>query len=169
MNFENTLFDGEKLVELDIANAQFAIAAHLNTTIDANFIENAQRGSLYALTESELNLSKGTGKELMFRVAFDKVKSNTEFTQIRNLFPKYMSWADGYKKEHGYKMFANLLQKKEAAIMIDGLLMDLISKGYEVFTIHDALRVKQSQAADIKTLMEEYFERICFTCDIRER
>jgi len=167
--FEYMLFDGEKLVELDIANAQFAIAAHLNTTIDANFIENAQRGSLYALTESELNLSKGTGKELMFRVAFDKVKSNTEFTQIRNLFPKYMSWADGYKKEHGYKMFANLLQKKEAAIMIDGLLMDLISKGYEVFTIHDALRVKQSQAADIKTLMEEYFERICFTCDIRER
>jgi hypothetical protein len=32
--FEYLLFDGEKLVELDIANAQFAIAAHLNTTID---------------------------------------------------------------------------------------------------------------------------------------
>ena len=167
--FEYMLFDGEKLVELDIANAQFAIAAHLNATIDANFVENAKRGSLYALTESELNLSKGTGKELMFRVAFDKVRSNREFTQIRNLYPKYMSWADGYKKKHGYKMFANLLQNKEAEIMIDELLMYLISKGYEVFTIHDALRVKQSQAAEIKTVMEEYFERIGFKCHVRER
>jgi len=174
--FENTLFDGEKLVELDIANAQFAIAAHLNTTIDANFIENAQRGSLYLYTGQALNLSTKTGKDdeikkaakaLMFRVAFDKVKSNTEFTQLRSLFPKYMSWADGYKKKHGYKMFANLLQKKEAEIMIDGLLMYLISRGYEVFTIHDALRVKESQADEIKTLMNEYFQSIGFKCLVR--
>ena len=174
--FEYMLFDDEKLVELDITNAQFAIAAHLNTTIDANFIENAQRGSLYLYTGQALNLSTKTGKDdeikkaakaLMFRVAFDKVKSNTEFTLLRSLYPKYMDWADGYKKKHGYKMFANLLQNKEAEIMIDGLLMYLISKGYEVFTIHDALRVKESQADEIRALMNDYFQSIRFKCLVR--
>ena len=45
-----------------------------------------------------------------------------------------------------------MLQKKEAAIMIDGLLMQLIERGYWVFTIHDALRVKESEADAIKSI-----------------
>jgi hypothetical protein len=167
--FEKLRFDDEKLVELDIANAQFAIAAHLNTTIDANFIDNARGGSLYRYIETELKLSKGAGKELMFRVAFDKVKYDYEFEQIRSLFPKYMACADSYKKEHGYKLFSNLLQKKEAEIMIDGLLNLLIAKGYYVFTIHDAIRVKESQADEIKSLVEEYFGLIGFECYVRNR
>ncbi len=167
--FGKLRFDGEKLVELDIANAQFAIAAHLNTTIDANFIDNARGGTLYALIESELKLSKGTGKELMFRVAFDKVKYDNEFQQVRSLFPKYMAWADSYKKDNGYKLFSNLLQKTEAEIMIDGLLMDLVSKGYDVFPIHDALRVKESQVDEIYTLVQEYFGLIGFECYVRDR
>ena len=152
---------------LDIANAQFAKAAQLNTTIDANFIDHAQRGTLYSLIESELKLSKGAGKQLMFRVAFDKVKYDSEFEQVRTLFPKYMAWADNYKKDNGYKLFSNLLQKKEAHIMIDSLLMDLISKGYDVFTIHDALRVKESQVDEIYTLVQEYFNLIGFKCLVR--
>ena len=167
--FENTLFDGERLVELDIANAQFAIAAHLNDTIDKNFVFHAQRGNLYAYIEQELNLSKGTGKELMFRVAFDKIKSNNEFEQIRCLFPKYMKWVDSYKKENGYKMFANMLQKKEAEIMIDGLLMKLIKNGYRVFPIHDAIRVKASEVAEISQCINEHFKYSGFKCLVRER
>ncbi len=177
--FNYLLFDGEKLEELDIANAQFAIAAHLNTTIDANFIDHAQRGSLYLYTCEALNLNKGIaedtkslkarGKALMFRVAFDKVKHDYEFEQVRKLFPKYMNWADSYKKQNGYKSFANLLQKTEAEIMIDGLLMHLIAKGYDVFTIHDALRVKESQAEDIKAIVDAYFASISFKCLVRNK
>ena len=174
--FDYLLFDGEKLVELDIANAQFAIAAHLNTTIDANFIDHAQRGSLYLYTGQALNLSTETGSEkeimkaakaLMFRVAFDKVKTEHEFNLLRSLFPLYMNWADTYKKQNGYKSFSNLLQKKEAEIMIDGLLMHLIAKGYEVFTIHDAIRVKASQAIEIKNVVDTYFTSIGFKCLVR--
>jgi|GEM_PF-6208825 len=165
--FDYLQFDGEKLVELDIANAQFAIAAHLNTTIDANFVFHAQRGSLYSSMETELNLKPKEGKALMFRVAFDKIKHENEFNQIRSIFPLYMKWADSYKKQNGYKAFANLLQKKEAEIMIDGLLMHLIEKGYEVFTIHDALRVKESQATEIKAIVDAYFASIGFECLVR--
>jgi len=51
--------------------------------------------------------------------------------------------------------------------MIDGLLITLIRKGYDVFTIHDALRVKQSQVAEIKSLVNEYFDSIGFKCHVR--
>lgn len=167
--FTKMKFDGEHLVELDIANAQFAIAAYINQDIDANFINNAHRGTLYSYVEKELELEAGMGKQLMFRVAFDKVKHDDEFKFVRKLFPKLMTWVDTYKQEHGYKLFSNLLQKKEAQIMIDGLLMHLIAKGYEVFTIHDALRVKQSQANEIMTIMNGYFDSIGFKCAIRQK
>ena len=167
--FDKLMFDGEKLIELDIANAQFAIAAHLNAAIDDNFSDHAQTGKLYGYIENELKLSTGSGKQLMFRIAFDKVKSITEYENIRSLFPKFMNWVDNYKNSHGYKMFSNLLQKKEAEIMIDGLLYFLIEKGYEVFTIHDALRVKQSQADEINGLVVEYFNSIGFKCLVRRK
>lgn len=78
-----------------------------------------------------------------------------------------MKWADNYKCNNGYKLFSNLLQRKEAEIMIDGLLMRLIYKGYKVFTIHDALRVKEAEAEEIKSIAEEYFGQIAFQCLFR--
>ena len=167
--FTKLRFDGERLTELDIANAQFAIAAHLNPAIDEKFIHHAQTGTFYNYIEKQLGLKEGDGKPLMFRIAFDKVKSTKEFESVRAIFPKFMCWVDQYKNEHGYKMFSNLLQKKEAEIMIDGLLFHLISKGYEVFTIHDALRVKQSQANEIDCIVKDYFNGLGFKCKLRIR
>jgi hypothetical protein len=168
--FGKIFFEGEPLVELDIANAQFAIAAHINPTVDPHFIIHSQNGTLYSYIESKLQLPSGDGKTLMFRVAFDKVKNTTEFKQIRQLFPLYSNWADSYKKNNNdYKLFANLLQKKEAEIMVDGLVPVLASKGYRVFTIHDALRVKASQADEIKQSMQAYFNQIGFNCLIRQK
>ena len=105
----------------------------------------------------------------MFRIAFDKVIYNQQYNQIRNLFPKFMDWVDTYKDNHGYKMFSNLLQKKEAEIMIDGLLANLIEKGYDVFTIHDALRIRQSQADEVGNMVKDYFDSIGFICTIRRK
>ena len=167
--FSKLLFDGERLAELDIANAQFAIAAFINPAVDNHFVSHAQNGTLYKFVEEQLRLEGGDGKALMFRVAFDKVKSTSEFNIIRAIFPKYMSWVDQYKKKQGYKLFSNLLQRTEAEIMIDGLLTHLIKKGYEVFTIHDALRVKQSQADEIKSIIENYFNDLGFMCYVRRK
>jgi hypothetical protein len=165
--FQKLFFDGERLAELDIANAQFAIAAHLNPAIDSHFITYAQNGTLYQHVSEQLKIAKPDAKKLMFRIAFDKVKTTAEFENIRKLFPEFMTWVDSYKRKHGYKMFSNLLQRKEAEIMIDGLLMHLIDHGYDVFTIHDALRVKQSQKDQIRTKVQNYFDSIGFNCYLR--
>lgn len=168
--FAKIKFESEALLELDIANAQFAIAAHINQQIDPTFTYHAQNGTLYQYIETNLNLQPGAGKKLMFRIAFDKVKTTEEFNQIRQLFPLYSNWADSYKKDNkNYKLFANLLQKEEAEIMIDGLLTHLACRGYKVFTIHDGLRVKESEAGEIKAVMTEYFDSIGFLCHVRLR
>jgi hypothetical protein len=162
-------FENEPLVELDIANAQFAIAAYLNPTIDNNFIQNAINGTLYTYISDRLNIEPTDSKELMFRVAFDKVKEEPHFQQIRKLFPLFMQWVDGYKREFGYKAFSINLQRKESEFMIDGLLCHLIDKGYDVFTVHDALRVKASEAKIIQSLTERYFDSINFRCFLRTK
>jgi hypothetical protein len=167
--FDFLAFDGEPLVELDIANAQYAIAAHINVNADSNFIDAAQNGLLYEYIGNKLKITCGEAKGLMFRVSFDKVKSDLEFDQIRNLFPKLMAWIDSYKKANGYKKFSNLLQRNESKLMIDGLFMFLISKRYEVFPIHDAIRVKQSQEQEVKALCIEYFKSVGFKCLLRDK
>lgn len=124
-------------------------------------------GILYSSIGERLGISDKEAKQLMFRVAFDKVKSTNKFNDIRKLFPKFMQWVDTCKRKHGYKMFSNLLQRKEAEIVIDGLLPQLISRGDEVFTIHDALRIKQSQMENIKQFVLAYFDSIAFKCHVR--
>lgn len=162
-------FDGEELVELDIANAQFVIASFINPNIDTSFISLSQSGSLYEHIGQCLNITEREAKGLMFRVAFDKVKSDTEFDAIREMFPLFMAWVDSYKKDNGYKLFSNLLQKSESNLMIDGLYSYLLSKGYETFPVHDAIRVKQSQLNEIKNVCIEFFNTMKFKCTLRDK
>jgi hypothetical protein len=167
--FNYLTLDNEETIEIDIKNAQFAIAAYLNPEIDHTFIEKAQNGTLYSFIEKELNLKEKEGKSLMFRIAFDKVKSDEEFNKVRQLFPKFMVWVDSYKKAHGYKMFSNLLQRNESAIMIDGLLKLFIENGIKTLPIHDAIRVKKSDKEKAMEIITEYFNRINFKCNIDEK
>jgi hypothetical protein len=147
------LVDGEKLVELDIANAQFAILNFL-VDLDEDFKRKVESGNLY----------NGDKKE-WFRVAFDKVKKGQD--NFRKLYPKTMKFIDEYKKEFGYKSFSILLQNVESMIMIDGLMPRL--EKFNVFPIHDAIRVKESELEAVKLEMEKYFNEIGFKCLLREK
>ena len=147
--------DGEELVELDIANAQFSILAFITNNLDKDFIEQSQNGTLY----------NTISKDKWFRVAFDKIKS--EQNNVRDLYPQTMEFIDNYKKENGYKSFSNLLQRTESLIMIDGLLNRLLDKGYDILPIHDAIRVKKSQVEEVKNEIELFFNEINFKCLLR--
>jgi hypothetical protein len=54
-------------------------------------------------------ISEGKIKMLMFRIAFDK--SKTEYDPVRKYFQKQCN-SDSYKKKNGYKIFSDLLQKQ---------------------------------------------------------
>lgn len=157
--------DGEELIELDISNAQFSILSFLSEDLDEDFVELSRSGKLYEFISNKCNITKEEAKEKMFRVAFDKVKSSQD--DIRNLFPKTMFFIDEYKKKYSYKAFSNLCQNTESIIMIDGLLNRLIDLGYDVFTIHDAIRVKKSQVDLVRDEINKYFNEIDFKCNLR--
>lgn len=165
--FTKITFKRELLSELDIANAQFSIAAYLNPDVDSVFIEHAQNGTLYNYVEYKLNLKPTEGKQLMFRIAFDKVKSTQEYKNVRVLFPAFIDWVDAVKAQDTYKSFANLLQRTESRIMIDGLLSFLIDQGYDVFPIHDAIRIPESRVTAVKNDMSNYLASIGLKCKIR--
>jgi hypothetical protein len=149
--------DGERLIELDIANAQFAILSFITDHLDEEFIKQSENGTLY----------DSVNKKKMFRVAFDKIKSEQD--DVRNIFPKTMKMIDEFKHQWGYKSFSNLLQNVESLIMIDGLLPKLISKNLQVFPIHDAIRVKESDLNKAKHIILEYFKEIGFKCKLRAK
>lgn len=135
--------DGEHLVELDVANCQFGILANLDVKLDPFFVHLATKGLLYEYVSKSLNISLREAKAKMFRVAFDKVKSEQD--DVRELFPITMEYIDNFKKENGYKAFSIMLQKNEANLFIDYLLPNLMDE-FKLFTIHDAFRVKASEA-----------------------
>ena len=161
---------GERLVELDISNCQFAILANIFQRKgggDPLFIKLASTGKLYEYIARCLpDMTEAGAKELMFRVSFDKVKS--EYDCIRDLFPKTMEFIDGYKKKNkDYKSFSNLLQNTESQIMIDGLSTHLYKKGYVFFPIHDAFRIPESKVDEVMGEIVKYFEEIEFNCLVR--
>jgi len=149
--------DGEKLIEIDIANSQFAIFNYIVDGLDAQFSEHASKGTLYTMVS----------KERMFRVAFDKVRS--EFDDVREVFPRTMAFVDEFKHLNGYKSFSNLLQKNESRIMIDYVMSTLINEGYTVFPIHDAFRVKESEVDMVQRRINELFDDIGFKCLLRKK
>jgi hypothetical protein len=153
-------FDGEKLVEIDISNAQFSVLSFIADGLDDEFITKSQNGTLYGTGKK-----RKENKKEWFRIAFDKIKEN----KFDSLYPKTMKYINDFKKQYGYKTFSILLQNFESLIMIDGLVKRLYEKGFEVLPVHDAVRVKESQVELIKKEIEIYFNEIDFVCDIRNK
>lgn len=149
------IVDGERLVELDIANAQFSILSFITNHLDESFIKSSQDGSLYS----------HISKDHMFRIAFDKVKKDQD--HVRSMFSKTMEFIDGFKSEWGYKCFSNLLQNVESLIMIDGLMDRIIDLDIRVYPVHDGLRVRESDALKVLSVMRNFFDEIGFKCRVR--
>ena len=149
--------DGEKIVELDIANSQFSILSYIIDNLDEEFITLSKEGKLYSKIE----------KVKMFRIAFDKVKKEQD--EARNIFPKTMAFIDKFKKDNGYDKFSNLLQRAESKIIIDYVMDKLIDENIMIFPIHDAFRVKESDLGKVKSIIEDLFKEIGFECLLRNK
>lgn len=158
--------DNEEMIEIDIANAQFAIAANIIES-DESFKELAISGKLYKYVSNELNITEQEAKKLMFRIAFDKVKEEQDC--IRNIFPIFMNSVDTYKKEKGYDLFSNLLQKAESNLMIDNVLYTLLEEGYQVLSVHDSIRCKKSDYEKVLNRILEIFNTINFKCTLKNK
>ena len=164
-------FEGEELIEIDITNSQFAVCGWINPNLDENFLKEASEGTFYENLAKSFNITRIEAKELIIKKFAFGMHGNMikmkEFPKLNRLYPKFIKWVGDFKKENGYKSFAIMLQKKESKIIIDGLLKILIEKGYNVFPVHDSIRVKKSEVLIVKSIAEEYFKSINFNCNLR--
>jgi hypothetical protein len=165
--------DGERLLELDIANSQFAMAANLNKELDHFFIEYATSGQLYEKVSQMFGISREDAKELIVqKVAFGmngRVKKMPQYAKLKRIWPLFVKWMENIKEKEGYKNFAVLLQLEESRIVIDGCLKYLINEGHDVLTVHDSFRIKESEFLLVKSKVEKYFQSIGFKCMLRHK
>lgn len=162
------------LTELDIKNSQFAIFADILSKDQyfkdledvKQFVRLASTGGFYEEIAKIFQVERQDAKIMMMEIIFSLPVLNPTKRKFKEHFPNVYQWATDYKKEHGSAEFAVLLQRKESEMFIDNLLPILNKKGYQVITKHDSIIVRIKEKKAICQLMQEYFDRIGFKCEI---
>lgn len=167
----NQIMIDNNLCSIDLNNSQFAVFSYIyeqgenSLTLDfLNFKQLAANGKLYDKVKELLNLeNRKEAKSLMFELFFSSHKYNPgKKKELKKHFPTVVAFIDKYKKEHGDNMFSIMLQQKEADIFIDNIYKRIKERGFFCLTKHDSVIVRQHHLAEVKKIIEEYFEEINF-------
>ena len=160
-----------RLVQLDLANSQFAILSHIykNTDIGQkedfkNFIHHSQNGKLYEYIMDNLDFeSRKEAKQAMFELMFSSHKYRSPLkAKLRKLFPNVIKAVNTYKKENGSNQFAIMLQKFEANFFIDNLFKKINTKNRFVLTKHDSIIVAEKDLENAKKIAKKICEKVDF-------
>ncbi len=131
---------------------------YLNYKILRNFVEFTENGTIYNYISGKLGFNdRDRAKKAMFEILFSSHKYHSKAkTAFGQLFPVLKFITDAYKKEHGDSQLAILLQKTESRIFIDGILTQLLQKGFKVLTKHDSVLCKKSDAKAVYEFVSEF-------------
>jgi hypothetical protein len=121
-----------------------------------------QKGDYESYNEYKTNRSDFKTDVLakgLFNVLLDENKMHKIESYLLEMFPQFMNWIRAEKVIDGYESVAQLAQRLEASIFIDGIF-DL-DTGYEQFgfavPIHDSLIVKEDEEAYWRTVLYSAF------------
>ncbi len=165
--------NGERLVELDIKNAQPLLIAnrmvsegHSDVPDVRLFADLCQSGRIYEYAHNLLNghdldaeveeadrdrMKVGFYSGWMFCDLEDMNRS--DFGRAMTIaFPSVDAWVRA-QKEGDYAAFACACQRYEAGLMVDRLAVVFEREGLDVLTCHDASYVRESQAAASRLLL----------------
>lgn len=171
--FMQVIKEDNDLVELDMANSQFAILSHILPDLGTDdyrlFKELSFSGDLYAHIKDKLGLeSIKEAKNITFQVLFGKATQRTTGIKgFTGMFPSVMGWINKYKKDKGYGTFPVMLQKKESNIFIDNLYVEIKKKKLFCLTKHDSLIIRRDDLEEVQEFVDEYFDSICFEGTLR--
>ena len=157
------------LVQIDLANSQFAILSHMMEkegydTEDFNKFKNsAYNGTLYNEAMELMNASRDETKTAFFESLFSKETTKSERkSKLLKIYPTVGEYIKKVKERGTYKDFSIGLQKEESTIFIDGLYPRLKEKLSTVLTKHDAFIVKKEQVELAMEIITDYFKAIDF-------
>ena len=165
------------LTEIDLSNSQFAILAYIMKN-DSSFIKTpdfeiflheASKGTLYQYIGRLLEMTFEAVKTMMMETSFSSYKNYTKNkTRLMGLFPSVVKYIDDYKKAaKKSNEFAIMLQNKEAEIFVDNIYHQLKQEGLFCLTKHDSLIVRRQDASHILEVVNEYFKKIGFQCNLK--
>lgn len=170
--FEFVYLKGEKTVEIDLVNSQFAFLSNIKDfPMDEIFIVSAQNGNLYELIMEKLNLSGKDGrlkaKKYMMLATFGKERNHPR--ELIEVFPILMKSITEFKQLNGYTAFSIMLQNTESAMMITNVLAKICAKRIPCLSIHDSIRVREQDYDRTLEIMQNIFDEADFKCRISEK
>lgn len=128
----------------------------------SRFVLLCESGKFYeALMHQSREQNRDRVKHAVFRdVLFGKVYQHGPVTDaFKALWPGIYGALVGLKRECGYKIVSQLLQRMESSIMIDGVCRRIVAElpGVRFATIHDAALVVAQSASNVLRLIEAEF------------
>jgi len=179
------IWNGEKLVEIDLRNCQPALLAYAIENIDfitkniqdgfylfpevelgadfKIFKDYVETGMLYDNLASDAGVSRDKAKNGIFEILFSSQKfHSSNKKKIKSVFPSVISWVDEFKKLNGYKEFSIMLQKLESFLFLDYLLPEIQNKKHKVLTKHDCFLCKKSDEKEVREIVTKKFNKIGF-------
>lgn len=163
------IIEDNDLVQLDLANSQFAFFAHVTRDIlveeDAILFRNlAISGELYEFIQEKLGLNtRDDAKRVTIELLFGSERCQSKnLKALKQYFPTVIAYINNYKKENGKANFAIMLQQEESALFIDTIYKELKRKKIFCITRHDSLIVKQKNAEEVKAYVQMIFDSIDF-------
>lgn len=168
--FVKQIMSDNNLVQIDLANSQFALLSyHLekNKLLDTEdfklFKELSYQGKLYDYIAEKSDILRSVAKKGFFEILFNKAGINSKEKELlKSIFPSVVDYIDRFKKKRGYKSFSVFLQRLEASVFIDGLKKELDEKVGFNFTKHDAVIVRREDLEKALEVIKNYFEKIGF-------
>ena len=168
--------DGEKIVNIDLSNSQFAFFCHAmlkdlcrpdkSTTY---FIDASAKGELYELIQSKYKAVKGKvltraeAKSMMFLVAFGREIGENEPNELRRFFRGQFAQVteriNALKPKNNHQNFSVKLQQLESGLFIDKILKKLHKKNYLVLTKHDSVLCKESDLVKVMAIVVQELDK----------
>lgn len=150
--------DGQTTAEVDIANSQPALLATLypyDCEERTRYIQLVKDGKFYETInngmEKPFDDKKKVKTSIYSCVFFNHIKASDTYRSFAKNFPLLASYMGSFNP----KELAIELQRREARIVIDGVVSRLRKMGVKAITIHDSIRVEARLVEIAKYVMEQ--------------
>ena len=130
---------------------------------DSCFTELCETGLIYDKLAEDTGLTRAEVKHKMFvEVLFGRPRQRGRVSEaFSNRWPDVNTWIVEMKQANGYKVIAQILQRTESTIIIDGVCRRISEEmdGLPYLTIHDAILCPVKYAGAVEQIMLAEFER----------
>jgi len=165
-----SIMERNGLVQLDIANSQFAFLSSIlgNSDDEITFKNMSAEGTLYEYLEEELGLrGRSDAKDIMFKLMFSKNSSfKSEKEAFGGLFPSVLRFVSKFKKSAKYADFSVMLQRMESDVMIGKIYSELAESGIWGLTVHDSVICKKDDSEKVRMIMERVLAESGIICKL---